>query len=72
MLYTTNPPKSIQDCSNNSQSEFEHELEIEISSAEVRRQGDLALAGDPKNQYEELIKGFVDNIRVLTRAVPER
>ncbi|EEH07083.1 conserved hypothetical protein [Histoplasma capsulatum G186AR] len=63
---------TTEDCSNNSQSEFEHELEIEISSAEVRRQGDLALAGDPKNQYEELIKGFVDNIRVLTRAVPER
>ncbi|KAJ9201115.1 hypothetical protein DTO021D3_9005 [Paecilomyces variotii] len=51
-------------------SDFEHELEIEISSAEVRRQGDLALAGDPKNQYEDLIKGFVDNIRVLARAVP--
>ncbi|KAL1881017.1 hypothetical protein Plec18167_003558 [Paecilomyces lecythidis] len=51
-------------------SDFEHELEIEISSAEVRRQGDLALAGDPKNQYEDLVKGFVDNIRVLARAVP--
>jgi len=51
-------------------SDFEHELEIEVSAAEVRRQGDLALAGDPKNQYEDLIKGFVDNIRVLARAVP--
>ncbi|EGE83142.2 mRNA capping nucleoside-triphosphatase [Blastomyces dermatitidis ATCC 18188] len=61
-----------EDGSNNPQSDFEHELEIEISSAEVRRQGDLALAGDPKNQYEELIKGFVDNIRVLARAVPGR
>ncbi|KAL1961086.1 hypothetical protein VTO42DRAFT_4974 [Malbranchea cinnamomea] len=50
--------------------DFEHELEVEISSAEVRRQGDLALAGDPNNQYEEVIKGFVDNIRVLARAVP--
>ncbi|WEW59223.1 hypothetical protein PRK78_004692 [Emydomyces testavorans] len=56
----------------NPQTDFEHELEIEISSAEVRRQGDLALAGDPSNQYEELIKGFVDNIRVLARAVPGR
>ncbi|KAK2809236.1 hypothetical protein FQN50_004072 [Emmonsiellopsis sp. PD_5] len=54
------------------QPDVEHELEIEISSAMVRRQGDLALAGDPKNQYEELVKGFVDNIRVLARAVPPR
>ncbi|OJD20081.1 hypothetical protein ACJ73_08587 [Blastomyces percursus] len=61
-----------EDGSNNPQPDFEHELEIEISSAEVRRQGDLALAGDPKNQYEELIKGFVDNIRGLARAVPGR
>ncbi|KAJ5300924.1 uncharacterized protein N7443_005926 [Penicillium atrosanguineum] len=50
--------------------EFEHELEIEISAAEIRRQGTLAMAGDPSNQYEELVKGFVDNIRVLARAVP--
>ncbi|EEH46994.1 uncharacterized protein PADG_03092 [Paracoccidioides brasiliensis Pb18] len=61
-----------EELANNPQSDFEHELEIEISSAEIRRQGDLALAGDPKNQYEELIKGFVDNIRVLARAVPGR
>lgn len=51
-------------------SDFEHELEIEVSAAEIRRQGQLAMAGDPKNQYEDLIKGFVDNIRVLARAVP--
>jgi hypothetical protein len=50
--------------------EFEHELEIEVSAAEIRRQGTLAMAGDPSNQYEELVKGFVDNIRVLARAVP--
>ncbi|PKY02051.1 mRNA triphosphatase CET1 [Aspergillus campestris IBT 28561] len=50
--------------------EFEHELEVEISAAEIRRQGQLAMAGDPKNQYEDLVKGFVDNIRVLARAVP--
>ncbi|KMU86786.1 mRNA-capping enzyme subunit beta [Coccidioides immitis H538.4] len=56
----------------NPQADFEHELEIEISSAEIRRQGDLALAGDLANQYEELVKGFVDNVRVLARAVPGR
>ncbi|KAJ5631439.1 uncharacterized protein N7484_011539 [Penicillium longicatenatum] len=50
--------------------EFEHELEVEVSAAEIRRQGQLAMNGDPSNQYEELVKGFVDNIRVLARAVP--
>ncbi|KAJ5610579.1 hypothetical protein N7510_007298 [Penicillium lagena] len=50
--------------------DFEHELEIEASAAEIRRQGNLAMEGNPKNQYEELVKGFVDNIRVLARAVP--
>ncbi|KAJ5579851.1 uncharacterized protein N7459_005836 [Penicillium hispanicum] len=50
--------------------DFEHELEIEVSAAEIRRQGHLAMSGDPNNQYEELVKGFVDNIRVLARAVP--
>jgi hypothetical protein len=51
--------------------DFEHELEIEVSAAEIRRQGKLAMSGDPKNQYEDLIKGFVDNVRVLARAVPK-
>lgn len=41
-----------------------------MSAAEIRHRGQLALAGDPKNQYEELIKGFVDNVRVLARTVP--
>ncbi|PWY86024.1 mRNA capping nucleoside-triphosphatase [Aspergillus heteromorphus CBS 117.55] len=50
--------------------EFEHELEVEISAAEIRRQGQMAITGDPKNQYEELVKGFVDNVRLLARAVP--
>ncbi|KAF7122453.1 hypothetical protein CNMCM5793_000478 [Aspergillus hiratsukae] len=53
-----------------SKGDFEHELEIEASAAEIRRQGQLAMAGDPSNQYEDLVKGFVDNIRVLARAVP--
>ncbi|KAI9371963.1 CYTH-like domain-containing protein [Aspergillus egyptiacus] len=50
--------------------EFEHELEIEVSAAEIRRQGQLAMAGSPDNQYEDLVKGLLDNIRVLARAVP--
>lgn len=50
--------------------DFEHELEVELSAAEVRRQGELAMAGNERNQYEELVKGFVDNVRVLARNVP--
>ncbi|KAE8152607.1 CYTH-like domain-containing protein [Aspergillus avenaceus] len=53
-----------------SKGDFEHELEVEISAAEIRRQGQLAINEDPNNQYEELVKGFVDNIRLLARAVP--
>ncbi|ODM23305.1 hypothetical protein SI65_00894 [Aspergillus cristatus] len=56
--------------SESAKNEFDHELEVEISAAEIRRQGQLAMAGDPKNQYEDLVKGFLDNIRVLARAVP--
>ena len=46
--------------------EKEHELEIEVSSAEVRKQGLLLRNGLP-NDYEQLIKGFVDNVRLLAR-----
>jgi hypothetical protein len=28
------------------------------------------MSGDPKNQYEDLVKGLLDNIRLLARAVP--
>ncbi|KAL9599114.1 MAG: hypothetical protein Q9219_004072 [cf. Caloplaca sp. 3 TL-2023] len=50
----------------NAKVEKEHELEIEVSSAAVRDQGQLVLQGQP-NKYEELIKGFVDNVRTLVR-----
>ena len=35
----------------------------------VRDQGQKAMAGQP-NEYVALVEGFVDNIRVLARAVP--
>ncbi|KAL4946692.1 hypothetical protein BDV06DRAFT_182128 [Aspergillus oleicola] len=50
--------------------EFDHELEVEVSAAEIRRQGQMAMSGDSANQYEDLVKGLLDNIRVLARAVP--
>lgn len=46
--------------------EKDHELEIEVSSAEIRRQGQLARDGQ-ENRYEEVIRGFLDNVRVLAR-----
>ncbi|QKX53690.1 uncharacterized protein TRUGW13939_00770 [Talaromyces rugulosus] len=53
-----------------SKNDFEHELEVEISAAELRRQGNLVMSRDDSNQYEDLVKGFVDNIRILARAIP--
>jgi len=50
--------------------EKEHELEIELSAAAVREQGRRALAGEP-HHYGELIEGLMDNVRVLTRNVPD-
>lgn len=52
-----------------SKTDKEHELEVEVSSDEVRRQGLLARTGQA-NQYEELITGFVNNVRVLARHCP--
>lgn len=52
-----------------SKADMDHELEIELSAAELRRQVELILSGEP-NRYEELVRGFVDNVRTLARAVP--
>lgn len=49
--------------------EKEHELEIELSGAAVIDQGRKAGSGQP-HKYPELIEGFINNIRVLARAVP--
>ncbi|KAK4697439.1 polynucleotide 5'-triphosphatase, partial [Lecanoromycetidae sp. Uapishka_2] len=52
-----------------SKTEKEHELEVEVSSAEVRRQGQLLQSGQ-RNDYGKLIRSFVDNVRVLARVCP--
>ncbi|KAL8946531.1 MAG: hypothetical protein Q9222_007083 [Ikaeria aurantiellina] len=54
-----------------SKNDKEHELEIEIAPAAVREQGLLVKQGLP-NKYEDLIKGFVDNVRVLARHCKEQ
>lgn len=45
-----------------------HELEVEVASSEVRRQGKLALEGK-SNRYEDIIKAFADNVRILARSI---
>ncbi|KAI9702266.1 MAG: mRNA-capping enzyme subunit beta [Bogoriella megaspora] len=46
-----------------------HELEIEVSSAEVRKQIQL-IKEEKDNEMERLIKVFLDNVKVLSRAIP--
>lgn len=46
----------------------EHELEIELATSVLRDHGLRAAAGQP-NEYLALVEGFIDNVRVLARAV---
>lgn len=46
-----------------------HELEIEVSSDDVRQQGKLA-GSRMDNTYELLVQGFADNVRTLARLQP--
>jgi hypothetical protein len=48
----------------------EHELEIELAPGILIDQGRKALAGS-EHRYQELVEGFVDNIRVLARKARE-
>ena len=50
----------------------EHELEIEIDRIdEFRRQG-LLLRDGQRNNYEQIVRGFMDNVRLLQRQLPTR
>lgn len=44
----------------------EHELEIEVDARRVREQGRLIMDRKP-NGFQDLVRGFVDNVRVLAR-----
>lgn len=46
-----------------------HELEVELDSDFTRRQGMLAGAGQP-NKYEEVVKIFLNNVRLLIKRPP--
>lgn len=48
----------------------EHELEVEVEGEEIRKHGLLAKDKKP-NSYEQLVKGFVDNVRVLVRTLSQ-
>ncbi|KAF3938813.1 hypothetical protein ABW19_dt0204309 [Dactylella cylindrospora] len=48
----------------------DHELEIEVDAKKVREQGMLSMEGRP-NGFQDLVRGFVDNVRVLTRELGE-
>lgn len=47
-----------------------HELEVELEMGRLREEGRLAIAQDPGSKYEDLIKVFLDNVRVLARYAP--
>lgn len=47
--------------------EKEHELEVELSTEDILKQGALLAERNPDNRYEELIRGFVDNVKILVR-----
>lgn len=49
-------------------SKKEHELEIEMDSLILRQHGTLA-ARSKENGFQEYVKGFVDNVRVLCRVL---
>lgn len=46
----------------------EHELEIEVSTPMLQAEMEKVRTGQP-NQYEELIRGLLDNLRLLSRTV---
>ena len=47
----------------------EHELEVEISTEQIRLELAKAKEGQA-NRYMQLVRGFVDNVRILCRLFP--
>lgn len=50
------------------QTKKEHELEIEMDSITLKKQGTLAM-NNKQNGFEEYVRGFVNNVRILVRVV---
>ncbi|KAL9619226.1 MAG: hypothetical protein Q9160_006161 [Pyrenula sp. 1 TL-2023] len=49
----------------------DHELEVEVAPDTLRQEIAAAKAREP-SRYEELVRGFVDNVRLLARQFPIR
>lgn len=47
-------------------SQLEHELEVEISTEQIRLELENLRANRP-SKYEDLVRGFIDNVRILCR-----
>ena len=45
----------------------EHELEIEVNVDDLKREGEALLVGEG-SKYEDMVRGLVDNVRVLARS----
>jgi len=46
--------------------DLEHELEVEISVEQIRKELNALQSGQP-SRYEDLVRGLLDNVRVLCR-----
>lgn len=64
VTHTVNGPGNTQ------RMDKEHELEIELNHLALLEQGRRAMSGAP-HRYQELVEGFVDNVRVLARKAKE-
>lgn len=49
-------------------SKKEHELEVEMDAGVLKKNGALATQ-QKDNGFEELVRGFVNNVRILVRVV---
>lgn len=48
-------------------SALEHELEVEIATEALRTEIAQLRGGNPSHQYPDMIKGLIDNVRLLCR-----
>jgi hypothetical protein len=46
---------------------LDHELEVEVSTEFLQQELERLRRGDPNNNYEKMVKGMIDNVRLLCR-----
>lgn len=64
------PQQANANLKNTQRMDKEHELEIELNHLALLDQGRRAMSGAP-HRYQELVEGFVDNVRLLARKAKE-